>query len=191
MRAERGRIAFYAAVLTCNVMTIGMFKVLNMPLVSAAPQVIAYKPVRHLKFQATVGTPVRLVVPDLGIDVPVANGTFDTASQTWTISDTSAYYAVGSVPVNDSNGTTLLYGHARANMFAPLKSASASSIAYVYTDNSKKFTYRFESVRDVDPSDTSVFTDAGPPTLVMQTCDGPWDRYRALYSFSYAGVENV
>jgi len=192
MRRAYDRIGFYAVVLVCNIMTWGMFQVLDMPRFdSVQATTFAVSPVKPGAPTPIVGKPVRIRVPDVGIDVNVADGSFDVDSQTWTISDGAAYFALASVPANDQKGTTLLYGHARPNMFEPLARASSSSIPYVYTDTAKVFTYRFASVREVVPTDTSVFTETGPPTLVMQTCSGPWDRYRALYSFSYVEVKSV
>ncbi|MES2876580.1 MAG: sortase [Patescibacteria group bacterium] len=190
MRQVSDKIGFYVAALICNVMVWGMFTALNVPriTVSAVPIVVEQpKPA----FVPTVGQPVRVVVPDLSIDVSVEQGSFDPASQEWSLSDQLAYHATASVPVNDSNGATLIYGHAQAQMFEPLVHTSSGMRAEVYTDNSKIFVYEFAAMREVMPTDVSVFTDAGPPTLVMQTCSGPLDAYRALYSFSFVEVREV
>lgn len=194
MRLANGRIGFYAAACLCNVMVWGMFTVLNMPrfdAVAAATTVSAVQTVKATVRTATTGKPVRVVVADLGIDVNVSEGIFDPASQEWSLSEELAYHANASVPANDNNGTTLIYGHAKPAMFEPLKNATPATTVDVYTDNSKVFVYKFASMREVLPTDTSVFTQAGPPTLVLQTCSGPWDQYRALYSFDYVEVRAI
>ena len=193
MRNAIGKIGFYSAACVCNAMVWGMFTVLNMPridVVAALPAVVV--PIATASVRTALsGKPVRVVVADVGIDVGVAEGRFDPASQEWSLSDDSAYYANSSVPANDNNGTTLIYGHAKPTMFEPLKNATATTRVDIYTDNSMLFTYRFSALREVLPTDTSVFTQSGPPTLVLQTCSGPWDSYRALYSFDYVEVRPV
>ncbi len=191
MRQIADKIGFYVAATVCNVMVWGMFTALNVPRVdvSAAPLAIIERPERA--FAPTVGKPVRIVVQDVGIDVPVEQGSYDPASQEWSLSEQLAYHATSSVPVNDNNGVTLIYGHARARMFEPLKSVTSGMIAEVYSDTSKVFIYKFSSVREVIPTDVSVFTEAGSPTLVMQTCSGPLDAYRALYSFDFVEVREI
>lgn len=194
MRVAAGRIGFYTVACLCNIMVWGMFTVLNMPRFDASAVVstsVVYEPVRTTVRAAITGKPVRVVVPDVGIDVDVGEGSFDPATQEWSLSDNLAYHANASVPVNDNNGTTLIYGHARPTMFESLKNVTAATEVHVYTDNSKIFVYRFASVREVVPTDTSIFTQAGPPTLVLQTCSGPWDQYRALYSFDYVEVKVI
>lgn len=190
MRQLADKLWFAVATAVCNLMVWGMFTVLNVPHVDVA----AYVPERYIpkaKFVATTGVPVRIMIPDLGMNLPVSPGSFDPNTQEWTLSDDSAYYATFSVPVNDSNGTTLIYGHATPGMFEPLNRLDAGTKIDVHTDNEKVFTYSFAGMREVDPRDTSVLTDVGPPLLVLQTCSGPWDIYRALYQFNFEQVRLV
>lgn len=140
---------------------------------------------------AIKGTPVRIVIPSLAIDLPVGVGSYNPSSDSWTLDATKAYYADVSLPINDSNGQTLIYGHAQAPVFASLVNLPPQAKVEVYTDNSYVFHYVYTSMKKVVPTDTSVFRADGPPTLVLQTCTGPWDAYRALYSFELESVEKV
>lgn len=140
---------------------------------------------------AVKGTPVRIVIPSLSIDLPVGVGTYRPDDDSWTIDATKAYYADTSVPVNDSNGRTLIYGHAQAPVFASLLYLPAHAKAAVYTENGHVFHYVYTSMKKVVPTDTSVLGADGPPTLVLQTCTGPWDAYRALYSFKLESVGKI
>lgn len=192
MRRYADKIWFVAAAATCNLMVWGMFVLLNVPRIdTSALSDTRVTPTVRATFVATTGIPVRIVIPDIMLDVPVQTGTFDPATQEWTLSETSAYYASFSVPVNDSNGTTLIYGHAIPTMFEPLRGIKSGSVMDVYTDNGKIFTYTYDSMREVVPTDTSVLTDVGPPLLVLQTCTGPWDAYRALFQFQLRQVRSV
>jgi LPXTG-site transpeptidase (sortase) family protein len=170
-----------------------MFAVLSMPRaeVMALTDTTQSMVRRHQTFTATVGKPIRLTVPAVGVDVPVADGAFDPNTGEWTLGDSSAYFALPSIPANDSNGTTVIYGHARPGMFEPLINLGPGMSAEVRTDIGKTFNYEFISMREVDPSDTTVFNDVGPPMLVLQTCSGPWDVYRALYTFKYTGLRTT
>lgn len=191
MQQAIGRIGFYAAACLCNIMVWGMFTVLNMPRfdVAAIAPVPMIRSVQTTVSPAVSGEPVRVVAADLGIDARVKPGIFDPVSKEWSLSDEFAYHAAASVPVNDNNGTTLIYGHAKPAMFESLRNVTPTMEVKVYTSNSKIFVYKFASMREVTPTDTSVFTQAGPPMLVLQTCSGPWDEYRALYSFDYVKVQ--
>lgn len=193
MRLPIGKIGFYGAACLGNLMVWGMFTVLSIPHSDVSATIHASQPAtqKHATFVATVGKPVRVSVPAVGIEATVMDGSFNPNTGEWTLSDNYAYFALPSVPANDSNGTTLIYGHAKPGMFEPLVNAGPGMTAEVRTDIGKTFTYEFVSMREVDPSDTTVFTEVGPPTLVLQTCSGPWDVYRALYTFKFVGLRSA
>lgn len=137
-----------------------------------------------------IGSPDRLTITRLGIDLSVEPGFFDPHSRDWTLSDDAALYAMATVPPNDSNGATLLYGHATEAVFGTLPQLKPGDIA---TIDSKKggetFRYIYQSRIDVEPTDTRVFDSTGEPRLVLQTCTGPWDSMRSMYLFTLESVE--
>ena len=149
------------------------------------------KPAKPQLIPATVGIPTRIIVPSLAIDLAVGVGSFNSADGSWTIDANKAYYAATSLPINNSNGSTLIYGHARSPIFGKLPKIQSQAEAVIYTDTGYVFHYNYASVKNVLPTDTSVFTADGPPTLVLQTCTGDWDAYRALYSFVLTSEEKV
>lgn len=192
MRRLADKVSFILTAVVCNLMVWGMFTVLNMPHVDAdASMQLSVPRIHKVKFVATTGVPTRIEIPSLRMDIPVQVGVFDPVTEEWTLSEDYAYYASFSVPANDSNGTTLIYGHAKPAMFEPLTGLVPGMELHVYTDNSKVFNYEFTAMNEVVPTDTSVLTDVGPPTLVLQTCSGPWDAYRSLYKFDYTGVRQL
>lgn len=138
-----------------------------------------------------LGIPNRVVVDSVGIDLPVRTGSYDAAEQTWTLDTQSAFYADRSVPANDSNGSTLIYGHARYGLFSKVPDIVEGATARVYTDSGKVFSYTFSSSREVKPDDTGIFATIGSPTLALQTCSGPFDIYRTLVSFNLSGVSSL
>lgn len=185
----------YAVIGAINLCVIGMFAVILSP----PPTPLRVAPIatitpKRLSSSAFVGIqlgiPTRVVVDSVGIDLPVQIGSYDISSQTWTLDTQSAFYADRSVPTNDSNGSTLIYGHARFGLFARLPEISEGATAKVYTDSGKVFAYTFASTRQVKPDDTSVFLTSGAPMLALQTCSGPFDVYRTLVSFNLSGVSS-
>jgi LPXTG-site transpeptidase (sortase) family protein len=140
---------------------------------------------------ATSGIPTRIVVPSIGVDVDVGVGSYNPSDGTWTLDNERAFYADASVPVNDNNGVTLIYGHARSAVFGRLGEVTDGADATVYTDSGYSFHYVYESRQDVLPTDTSIFRVDGAPTLVLQTCSGPWDAYRTLISFRFTGEQKT
>ncbi len=181
---------FYGLMAALNLAVGVMFYTVNVQLepptvVDTALVVSRPPPARTQLIPATVGTPTRIVVPSLAIDLPVGVGSFNPADGSWTLDATKAYYADTSLPVNNSNGNTLIYGHAQSQVFGRLPELRPQAEAIVYTDNGYVFRYNYTSVKNVLPTDTSVFTASGAPTLVLQTCTGDWDAYRALFSFTF------
>ena len=188
--------ATYSSIAVINLCVFGMFAVMlspipsparNEPLVAIAPKGLSGPELTEIN----LGIPTRVVVSSVNIDLPVRTGSYDSTDQTWTLDTQSAFYADRSVPVNDSNGSTLIYGHARFGLFARLPEISEGATAEVYTDSGKVFSYTFTSSRQVKPDDTSIFINSGAPTLALQTCSGPLDIYRTLVSFSLSEVSSV
>ena len=194
-RTSDGRLV-YSVVGAINLCAIGLFAVILLPrpVPVYADPVVAVTPKRLTGpafAKINLGVPTRVVVDSVGIDLPVQTGSYDPATQTWTLDTKSAFYADRSVPVNDSNGSTLIYGHARYGLFARLPEITEGATARVYTDSGKVFSYTYSSSRQVKPEDTSIFSTDGLPTLSLQTCSGPFDIYRTLVSFRLSGVASI
>ena len=184
MKKGSRSVPFYSLIMLLNgaVAVVFGFLLIPPPIPMAVPD---SPPVVARVVPAISGTPERIVISSLGIDLSVETGSYNPRTGGWTLSADKAYYADMSVPANDSNGVTLIYGHAQAQVFARLSALTPGTRVAVYTDNHRVFHYQYRSVKDVAPTDTSVFVASGPPTLVLQTCTGAWDAYRAMYSFAF------
>ena len=196
MKRTTSKRWFYGLMSMLNLAVGVMFYVVNIQL--EPPQTVGMAfvasrlpPAKAQLIPAIVGTPTRIVVPSLDIDIAVGVGSYNSADGSWTVDATKAYYADISLPVNNSNGSTLIYGHAQSQVFGSLPNLQPQAEAVVYTDNGYIFRYNYQSVKNVLPTDTSVFTAGGAPTLVLQTCIGDWDAYRALFSFNFKSEEKV
>lgn len=136
------------------------------------------------------GKPVRLVIPDSGIDLPVDEGYYNEADGSWTLSDSHLQYAMMTMLANNHSGNTFIYGHGTTQVLGALANQSPANgaIAQVYTDTGHIFTYTFQSARSLSPDDTSVFSYSGPPILTVQTCTGSVSEWRTLFTFKFEEV---
>lgn len=152
---------------------------------------IKHEPVTS-RFVLISGEPVRIVIPDYGIDLPVDEGTYN-ESGAWTLSDTRAQFALISAPANNAGGNTFIYGHGTDAVFGKLGTTipAPGTIAKIHTANGYVFTYRFAEAHNLTAADTWVFDDvtSGPPHLTVQTCTGSFSEWRTMFTFAFEKVE--
>lgn len=156
--------------------------------VHAASASINVARTRPPAFTIITGKPVRLTVPEYGIDLPVDEGHYDESDGSWTLGDDHAYYALMTTPSNNFAGNTLIYGHGTDAVFGKLgaRTPQPGTIAEVYTDNNHIFIYSFTDSRSVTPNDTSVLREAGGrATLTLQTCTGVFSEWRTMFRFEF------
>lgn len=149
------------------------------------------EPKKSTAKEPVVGVAQRIEVPSIAIDIDVKQGGYDPITQTWIVDDTAAFIADTTVPVNDTNGTTLIYGHAKWGLFGALPDLRPGAEATVYAADGSRFIYIFESVSQVTPDDLSMLTTEGEPKLVLQTCSGLFDQHRTLALFSLKEVASA
>jgi LPXTG-site transpeptidase (sortase) family protein len=183
---------FYSLAGLLNLAVGVMFYTINItptPVLAVTPPTV--RPAIIKQIPATQGIPNRITIPSLAIDLPVSTGSFNPQDNSWTVDATQAYYADISMPINNSNGTTLIYGHAQSTVFETLPTIQPDAEVVIYTDSGYIFHYRMASMREVQPNDVSVFTASGPPTLVLQTCIGAYSELRALFSFRLVAIDKI
>jgi hypothetical protein len=181
-----GAVYALTLVFLLSSLNIGMFR--KTPVYANAQP---YQPVSIIKaLVITAGKPVEIVFPQLGLDLPVDDGNYDIANQTWTLSGYRAQFALPSVVPNDYQGNTLIYGHNNMKVFGKLRDLQPGDTMQLITNNHLTFNYSYRSYRDVQPDDLSVFKYDGPPTVTVQTCTGSWNEIRRLYEFKFVKVEN-
>lgn len=150
---------------------------------------VATKPWVAPKPSTIQGNPVHIDIPSLGLSLDIINGTYNTRTGQWTLTEDKVQYAVNTPPPNNAEGDTFLYGHYRTGVFATLHDIKIGAQVAITTDNGHTFTYQLASVRVTDPSDTSLFNYAGKPILTIQTCTGLFFQYRQLFTFNLVGVQ--
>lgn len=129
------------------------------------------------------GTPRRLTVPSLGIDVTVVDGSYDARTGHWTLSEDTAFYATPTNLINSDSGNTFIYGHNSQKIFGKLLHIQAGAEVTVTTDNGYNFTYLFTSTEAVKPTDVYALEYSGKPRLTLQTCSGLWNQTRQMFYF--------
>jgi sortase (surface protein transpeptidase) len=126
-------------------------------------------------------TPVRLVIPALGVNAPIESvGTDPATGQMRLPSNVStvAWWSYGAKP-GDSAGTTVLAAHVDYNgsygLFFHLAQLPKGAIATVKTANGTSYSFRVVTRRQVPKpalSGQDIFRTTGTPRLVLVTCGG-------------------
>lgn len=149
----------------------------------------AEKRIEQIKAGRT-GIPKQLSIAEINVNLNIEKGEFSNDGS-WTLDETNAFYATGSMPLNVSQGTTLIYGHNSDAVFKRLHDLKPGATLRLTTENDLVFFYEYSFVTEVDPSDVSVFSATNSPNVTLQTCSGPWDQYRSMYTFRYKSVEQT
>lgn len=126
------------------------------------------------------GRASRVVIPAMGIDLPVVSGDLAPPPDNFPLCNVAQYLTAYRQP--GEPGTTYLFGHARTGMFLPLLQASlradgAEMIGMevlVYASDAQLYRYRvFEVERNVLDYRLADGTPPGEQRLILQTSEGP------------------
>lgn len=129
------------------------------------------------------GKPIKLKIPKLNMDLPIKEGNYNSFDNSWTIDNKSAFYATMTPELNNLAGNTLVYGHNSNQVFGKLNQLKINDVVQVESLNQKIFTYKLSEIKDVEPTDLSLFEYRGEPILTIQTCSGTWNERRRLFMF--------
>lgn len=132
------------------------------------------------------GMPVRLIIPNLAIDVGIKTGAYDSHQKTYLVDATSADIIPATAPASNKQGAIFIYGHDSNAVLGKTRDIATGDKAYVYTDNNHVFEYAFQSAQVVKPTDTWVLDglNGGEARLKLMTCTGPWDQSRRIMTFT-------
>jgi LPXTG-site transpeptidase (sortase) family protein len=167
---------------------------ISLPFNLSTPNVavgLVSQPITPTDTPTIAGKPVRIIVPNRNIALPVIDGTYDAKSGNWTLTPNKAQFATLTSIANNKAGNTLIYGHDTEAVFKRLEGVQTGDEAQVATGDGHVFIYRFRGSTDVSPSDTSVLHYSGPPILTLQTCSGSWSQNRKLMTFDFVEVRNI
>lgn len=157
--------------------------------VSATPTVVTSQ--TQIAVSVISGKPIQLQITQLGLDIAVVDGQYNQRNGQWTLSSDKAHFALPSTTPNNEQGSTLIYGHYRPEVFARLRKLQPGQEAIITTDAGYRFIYTYNSSVVAKPTDTSIFGYRGAPKLTLQTCSGAWMQNRQLYSFDFVRYEKI
>lgn len=155
------------------------------PVVQAAVDSAVAGAVAPPALVSSAGQPLvatRVVLPALGIDLPVVSGDLKVPGNPprYPLCDVAQYLTSFGQP--GEGGTTYLYAHARRGMFLPLLLGSlredgagmVGALVEVHTTGSTLYVYQISEVKR-HATDLSLARDAKPgeERLVLQTSEGP------------------
>ncbi len=189
MSKNTDSISFYGITAVLNLLAVSVLVVvLNTDVIASKIGVQATPIFSSQKRKVKSGVPTEIRVASLSIKLPVEPGHYNDVDGSWTLNNTSTFFALPSMPANDLKGNTLIYGHNTDKVLGKLKSIELGSELEVKTDSGYIFTYIYSGEKHVTPTDTSIFTYDTAPTLTLQTCTGSWDQLRGMYTFSFKEV---
>ncbi|WP_158068965.1 class F sortase [Cellulosimicrobium sp. CUA-896] len=134
--------------------------------------------------------PVRVVVPDLGIDMPVVPEGVDDQGRMALPGDalTAGWYRHGPAPASAA-GATVVAAHVddpvQVGPFATLREVGQGAAVDVVDAAGTTHRYTVTGIESIPKSEfpaTTVFDRAGAPRLVLVTCGGRWDRGQRSYT---------
>ena len=127
-----------------------------------------------------VGLASRIVIPDLGIDLPIVSSDLEPPPDNYGLCDVAQYLTTFSQPGDP--GTTYLYAHSQPGMFLPLFEASTRADGAelvgdrvdVYTSDGVRHSYEvFEVQRGSTDFSLAEGLAPGERRLVLQTSESP------------------
>jgi len=126
--------------------------------------------------QKTKSPPLRIVVPDLKMDISVKEA--KVVKGYWEVFPDSAGFGLGSA-YPDEIGNQVIFAHARKGLFLPLKEAKVGDSVYIFTKD-QYYYYRIREIKEVLPQQTEVIAPTSDQTLTLYTCSGYADSKRLI-----------
>lgn len=125
--------------------------------------------------------PQRIVIPDLGLDIDVVPSFIKNGY--WEVFEDKAGWGVGSAYPGEI-GNSVIFAHAKENLFEKLKFIKKDSKVFVLTKNGW-FEYEAKNKFEVSPSDTKIVAPVNSEKkLTLYTCSGYKDTKRLVVVLS-------
>lgn len=122
-------------------------------------------------------TPVRIIIPDLKIDLPIYPAKIVRGE--WELTAKGANYLISS-PVPGDAGNSVIYAHNWTRLFGPLLDAKAGErVVIEYADKSKKI-FVIQKLFEVPYNQMSVLAQTKDRRITLYTCTGFLDSKRLI-----------
>ncbi len=132
--------------------------------------------------------PERLIIPDLGINLPIVSVPLQNGS--WPVSDNTANFAEGTSLINAQGGNVGLFGHDRAKVLSNLKKIITGN-EIVIVSGEYRAKYQVTETNVVEPKAVDIFNSTPEPTLTLVTCDGKFSEKRFVVRANLISIEKA
>src|SRR3990167_5125493 len=95
-------------------------------------------------------TPVRIIIPEVSIDLKVTKS--EIIDGTWDVPDNNAGFGEGSHFLNENSGNSIIFAHARRNLFRNLRNIKQSSEIKIMGSEGV-YIYKVKQIQYIDPVD--------------------------------------
>lgn len=122
-------------------------------------------------------SPVRIQVPDVGIDLPVFPAALTGTKWTYTKKGVSH---LSSTPNPGATGNPVFYGHNWPNIFSSLHKSILGQSIILTSSTGSEHTYIITDIQVVTPDKTEILSQTGDPRITVFTCTGFLDLKRLV-----------
>lgn len=119
--------------------------------------------------------PVRLIIKDLRIDLPIIPAKI--RGKDWETTSAGTSWLDQS-PIPGEKGNSILYGHNWANILGRLVEIKPKSKIQITLRDGSKLTFSVESTEAVSPKNVSVLSPTSDFRITLYTCIGLFDEKR-------------
>lgn len=121
--------------------------------------------------------PIRILISDLKIDLPVKEA--KVVNGYWEVFPDLAAYGLGSAYPDEESGNQVIFAHARAGLFLPLRYAKIGQNIIIFTKE-RWYQYKIKEIKEILPSQIEVIAPTRDPILTLYTCSGFSDNKRFI-----------
>jgi LPXTG-site transpeptidase (sortase) family protein len=119
--------------------------------------------------------PIRLVIADLNIDLPVIPSQIINGA--WMTTPAGVSYLTASARPGQP-GNSIFYGHNWPVILGNLLQAKVGQDILVYNSDGSQKLFKIQLIKEVKPDDTSILLSTFKPVLTIYTCSGFLDSRR-------------
>lgn len=126
---------------------------------------------------STTVLPVRLLLPTLGIELPIHPAMIEDGK--WDITREGVSYLLTS-PLPGTQGNAVIYGHNWTGLLGPLKNIKSGDEIIVEDSKGTKYTYIVHFISTVTPDQSHIYSNTSDYRLTLYTCTGFLDSKRLV-----------
>ena len=140
------------------------------------------------------GTPVRLAIERLKIDLAVTPGGYDNSAGAWRLDETrvlvNSWPTGGTLDTSPEAQPLLIYGHNYPSILGKTKDLVVGDRLTIIFSDSRRIDLHYLRDAIYPPADITILSYDGPEPLLLMTCDGTWDESRRVMFFGLPNQED-